>query len=334
MSCVHIRLADKLNNTYNMNMFKNILYMTGLAAAVAPAFAAIEWTTDLDAARTRAAAEGKSVLVDFTGSDWCGYCIQLKKNVFDTPAFESFAKDDFVFVEIDVPSDVNRVGQELYNKNRQLCEQYKISGFPTIMIMSPEGYIIGGFVGGANMARVQDSLNKAKENAAKVKEAEKLEGSEKALKLAEVHASLAPDLKIANAVMMQVIADADVNDVTGMKDMAKATAQMEELEKKLRATNGDPEKALPIINEAIATAYPANLETMLQVKGQIIIALANSKLQVADSVEDIEAIHQIMLELIDCAPADRKEFFRKKIEKDFADPERMLKEIRARRSGN
>lgn len=315
-----------------MNMFKNILYMTGLAAAVAPAFAAIEWTTDLDAARTRAAAEGKSVLVDFTGSDWCGYCIQLKKNVFDTPAFESFAKDDFVFVEIDVPSDVNRIGQELYNKNSQLCEQYKISGFPTIMIMSPEGYIIGGFVGGANMARVQDSLNKAKENAAKVKEAEKLEGSAKALKLAEVQASLASDLKIANTAMIQVIADADVDNVTGMKDMAKATAQMEELEKKLNATNGNPEKALPIINEAIATAYPVNLETMLQVKGQIIIALANGKLQKADSEEDIEAIHQLMLELVDCAPADRKEAFRKKIEKDFADPAGMLKEIRAQRN--
>ncbi len=313
-------------------MFKNILYMTGLAAAVAPAFAAIEWTTDLDAARTRAAAEGKSVLVDFTGSDWCGYCIQLKKNVFDTPAFESFAKDDFVFVEIDVPSDVNRIGQELYNKNSQLCEQYKISGFPTIMIMSPEGYIIGGFVGGANMARVQDSLNKAKENAAKVKEAEKLEGSAKALKLAEVQASLASDLKIANTAMIQVIADADVDNVTGMKDMAKATAQMEELEEKLNATNGNPEKALPIINEAIATAYPVNLETMLQVKGQIIIALANGKLQKADSEEDIEAIHQLMLELVDCAPADRKEAFRKKIEKDFADPAGMLKEIRAQRN--
>lgn len=317
-----------------MNMFKNILYMTGLAAAVAPAFAAIEWTTDLDAARTRAAAEGKSVLVDFTGSDWCGYCIQLKKNVFDTPAFESFAKDDFVFVEIDVPSDVNRIGQELYNKNRQLCEQYKISGFPTIMIMSPEGYIIGGFVGGANMARVQDSLNKAKENAAKVKEAEKLEGSAKALKLAEVHASLAADLKLANTLMMQVIADADTDNVTGMKDMAKAAAQMEELEKKLRATNGDPEKAYPIINEAIANAYPVNLESMLQIKGQIIIALANSRLQVADSIEDIEAIHQLMLELVDCAPADRKEFFRKKIEKDFADPAGMLKKVRAQRNGN
>lgn len=313
-------------------MFKKILYMTGLVAAVAPAFAAIEWTTDLEAARTKAAAEGKSVLVDFTGSDWCGYCIQLKKNVFDTAEFEAFAKDDFLFVEIDVPREVSRVGQELYNKNRQLCEQYKIAGFPTIMIVTPEGYIVGGFVGGANMARVKDSLNAAKANAAKVASAQKLEGSAKAKALAEVHASLASDLKPANALMMHAIAEADTDNVTGMRDMAKAEAQMEELNKKLSATRGDAEKALPIINEAIANAYPINLEGMLLIKGQIIMAIVNNRLQVADSIEEVEAIHQLMLELVECAPADRKELFRKKIEKDFGDPAAMLKRIRETRA--
>lgn len=313
-------------------MFKNILYVTGLAAAVAPAFAALEWSTDLDAARTRAAAEGKSVLIDFTGSDWCGYCIQLKKNVFDTPEFEAFAKDKFLFVEIDVPQDVKRIGQELYNKNQQLCKQYKIAGFPTIMLMSPEGYVIGGFVGGADMARVKDCLNTAQANAEKVVAAQKLQGSEKAKLLGEVHASLARDLKPANTLMVQAIAEADVDNVTGMKDLAKAAAQMEELEAKLNATGGNAQKALPIINEAIKTAYPVNLEDMLMVKGQIIVALVNSKLQVADSVEDVEAIRDLMNELVECAPADRKESFRKKIEKDFGDPAATLKKIRQQRN--
>lgn len=313
-------------------MFKNILYVTGLAAAVAPAFAALEWSTDLDAARTRAAAEGKSVLIDFTGSDWCGYCIQLKKNVFDTPEFEAFAKDKFLFVEIDVPQNVSRIGEELYNKNQQLCKQYKIAGFPTIMLMSPEGYVIGGFVGGANMARVKDCLNTAQANAEKVVAAQKLQGSEKAKLLAEVHASLARDLKPANTLMVQAIAEADVDNVTGMKDMAKAAAQMEELEAKLNATGGNAQKALPIINEAIKNAYPVNMEDMLMVKGQIIMALVNSKLQVADSVEDVEAIRDLMNELVECAPADRKEIFRQKIEQDFGDPAATLKKIREQRN--
>ncbi|MBE6435368.1 MAG: DUF255 domain-containing protein [Akkermansiaceae bacterium] len=315
-----------------MSMFKNILYATGLAAAVAPAFAALEWTTDLDAARTRAAAEGKSVLVDFTGSDWCGYCIQLKRNVFDTPEFEAYAKDKFLFVEVDVPQDIKRIGQELYNKNQQLCKQYKISGFPTIMVMSPEGYVIGGFVGGSNMARTKDSLNAALQNAQKVQAASKLQGVEKAKLLAEVHSSLSGDLKAANTAMMNDIAAADVDNVTGMKDLSKATAQMDELQAKLNATHGNAEKALPIINEAIKTAYPINLEDMKMIKGQIIMALVNSKLQVADSIEEVEAVHKLMLELVDCAPADRKEIFRKKIEKDFGDPAAMLERIRKTRN--
>lgn len=313
-------------------MFKNILYATGLAAAVAPAFAALEWTTDLDAARTRAAAEGKSVLVDFTGSDWCGYCIQLKRNVFDTPEFEAYAKDKFLFVEVDVPQDIKRIGQELYNKNQQLCKQYKISGFPTIMVMSPEGYVIGGFVGGSNMARTKDSLNAALQNAQKVQAASKLQGVEKAKLLAEVHSSLSGDLKAANTAMRNDIAAADVDNVTGMKDLSKATAQMDELQAKLNATHGNAEKALPIINEAIKTAYPINLEDMKMIKGQIIMALVNSKLQVADSIEEVEAVHKLMLELVDCAPADRKEIFRKKIEKDFGDPAAMLERIRKTRN--
>lgn len=313
-------------------MLKNILYLTGLAAAVAPAFAALDWTTDLDAARNRAAAEGKSVLVDFTGSDWCGYCIQLKKNVFDKPEFEAFAKNDFLFVEIDVPRDIKRIGQELYNKNQQLCRQYKISGFPTILILSPEGYVVGGFVGGSNMARTKDCLTAAKENAQKVSQAAKLQGSAKAKLLADVHASLPQDLKVANTAMVEAIAEADTDNVTGMKDAAKAGAQMQEIETKLKATRGNAEKALPIVNEALRTAYPINREELLMIKGQIIMALVNNKLQVADSIEEVEEIQLLMLELVECAPADRKETFRKKVEKDFGDPAALLEKIRKQRA--
>ncbi len=313
-------------------MLKNILYLTGLVAAVAPAFAALDWTTDLEAAKKHAAAEGKSVLVDFTGSDWCGYCIQLKKNVFDKPEFEAFAKDNFLFVEIDVPRDVKRIGQELYDKNQQLCRQYKISGFPTIMVLSPEGYIIGGFVGGSNMARTKDCLNAALVNAKRVETAQKLQGSEKAKLLAEVHTSLPPDLKASNTAMVNAIAEADTDNVTGMKDAAKAAAQMQEIEAKLKATRGNAEKALSILNEALKTAYPTNREELLMLKGQIIMALVNTKLQVADSIEAVEEIQHLMLELVECAPADRKEAFRKKVEKDFGEPSAVLEKIREQRA--
>ncbi len=313
-------------------MFKNILMMAGLVAAVAPAYAAIEWTTDLDAAKAKAAAEGKAILIDFTGSDWCGYCIRLEKEVFNTPEFASFANDHFLYVQVDIPNNVSKIGTELYNKNQQLCKQYKISGFPTIMVMSPEGYITGGFVGGSNMQRTKDSLSAALSNGEKLKQALKLQGSEKAKLMAEIHFSLPADLQNANEAMVKDIADADTDNVTGIKDLAKAAQELETIEKQLYATARTPEKALPIIDEALKTCYPSNREKLLEYKGQAIMAMVNSKLQVAETEADVTAIKELMMQLVECAPADRKEVFRKKIEKDFADPAKLLKRIETQRA--
>ena len=85
-------------------MFKKPLCVAMLLAVLAPAWAA-EWMTDLEAAKAKAAAENKAVLVDFTGSDWCGWCIRLRKQVLDTPAFEAYARDKFVLMEVDVPQN-------------------------------------------------------------------------------------------------------------------------------------------------------------------------------------------------------------------------------------
>ena len=104
--------------------------------ALAPAWAA-EWMTDLEAAKAKAAAENKAVLVDFIGSDWCGWCIRLRKQVLDTPAFEQYAKDKFVFMEVDVPRNP-KFDKELRARNEKLCDQYGVDGFPTILVLTPQ----------------------------------------------------------------------------------------------------------------------------------------------------------------------------------------------------
>ncbi len=62
-----------------------------------------EWSHDFAKARTAAASENKDLLVDFTGSDWCSWCIKLNKEVFGHEAFRSGVKDSFVLVELDYP---------------------------------------------------------------------------------------------------------------------------------------------------------------------------------------------------------------------------------------
>src|SRR5262245_30005189 len=68
-----------------------------------PATAAVSWLTDLPAAEAQAKAEGKFVLINFTGSDWCGWCMKLRKEVFLKSEFNDYAKTNLILVEVDFP---------------------------------------------------------------------------------------------------------------------------------------------------------------------------------------------------------------------------------------
>ena len=68
-----------------------------LLAALVPALAA-EWMTDLEAAKAKAAAENKAVLIDFTGSDWCGFCVRLRKDVLSKGEFKKFASKNLILL--------------------------------------------------------------------------------------------------------------------------------------------------------------------------------------------------------------------------------------------
>ncbi len=110
---------------------------TAVAALSASAFASAPqgWSTDLDAAFKKAKADNKSVLVEFTGSDWCPPCIAMRKNVFSTKEFVAAASKNFLLVELDFPKG----NKEVAEKNQPWAEKYKIEGFPTVILFSPEG---------------------------------------------------------------------------------------------------------------------------------------------------------------------------------------------------
>lgn len=105
-----------------------------------------EWLTDVSAAKEKAAKENKAIMMDFTGSDWCGYCIKLKKAVFDTPEFEKFAAEKLVLVEVDFPSKKKQPA-ELKKANEKLRDQYKIEGYPTLQFIDAKGKVLGQIVG-------------------------------------------------------------------------------------------------------------------------------------------------------------------------------------------
>ena len=109
----------------------------GVAALSSTAFATTPegWSTDLEKAFVKAKAEKKSVLVEFTGSDWCPPCIAMRKNVFSKKEFVDAASKKYVLVELDFPKG----DKELADKNQPLAEKYKIEGFPTVILFNSAG---------------------------------------------------------------------------------------------------------------------------------------------------------------------------------------------------
>lgn len=96
------------------------------------------WLTSFKEAADASKATGRVVLVDFTGSDWCGYCIKLHDEVYTTDEFKALAKKNFLLLELDFPN-AKKQSDEVKKQNAALAEKYKIEGFPTVLFLTPDG---------------------------------------------------------------------------------------------------------------------------------------------------------------------------------------------------
>jgi len=109
------------------------------------------WVTDYKKAQEEAKTSHKLVLLNFTGSDWCGFCFQLDKAILSQPQFKDYANKNLVLVEIDFPrrngARWNAQSIELKKQNAQLADKYDISGFPTLVILDGEGKTVWRYDG-------------------------------------------------------------------------------------------------------------------------------------------------------------------------------------------
>ena len=99
------------------------------------------WELNFEQAQARAKAENKPMLLDFTGSDWCGWCIRLDKEVFSQPEFKAYAAESLVLVELDFPRGKEQ-SAEIKAQNKALAKKYSIRGYPTIVLLTAEGELI------------------------------------------------------------------------------------------------------------------------------------------------------------------------------------------------
>ena len=104
------------------------------------------WTDNYAQAVERAKADNKCLLLDFTGSDWCGYCKMLDKEVFATPQFKEWAKKYVELVEVDFPHSTP-LSPQVKAQNSGLAQKYPVHGYPTIVILEPDGKVRAQKVG-------------------------------------------------------------------------------------------------------------------------------------------------------------------------------------------
>ncbi len=98
----------------------------------------VVWLTSLDAAKAEAAKRKVPILADFSGSDWCGWCIKLEEEVLSKPAFKTYAAKNLVLLLVDFPRHKS-LSEKIKRQNSTLAEKYEVRGFPTVLLLDAEG---------------------------------------------------------------------------------------------------------------------------------------------------------------------------------------------------
>ncbi len=103
------------------------------------------WMVSLDEAYELHKKTGKPIMANFTGSDWCGWCIKLTKDVFAKEEFTKWAKDNVILLELDFPKR-KQLPQNIAAQNNSLARNFKVTGYPTVWMFNVEKDKDGQFV--------------------------------------------------------------------------------------------------------------------------------------------------------------------------------------------
>lgn len=123
----------------NKILIRKKLIITFLTIAFNISSYAELWEQDYDQALKKSKSENKCILIDFSGSDWCGWCIRLDKEVFATKEFQEFAKKNLVCYLADFPRKKSIISVKQQKANNKLKATFQPRGFPTVYILDPQG---------------------------------------------------------------------------------------------------------------------------------------------------------------------------------------------------
>jgi thioredoxin-related protein len=249
-------------------------------AGFSSAFAGGEgWSHDFAAAKKQAAGEKKDLLMDFTGSDWCGWCIKLNDEVFKHDAFKTGVKDKFVLVELDFPQDKTKLSEETQKQNEELQGKYGVQGFPTILLCDAEGkpFAKTGYQAGGPEKYVAhlDELRAKKDTRDKsFAEAAKSEGPAKAKALIAALEAMELEDETVGAFYPDVVDQikaADPKDETGYAKKLAAKQKFATFEEELNgfARKQDHDGALAFVDKSVADFEGEQKQQIVATKAMI-----------------------------------------------------------------
>jgi thioredoxin-related protein len=116
-----------------------LMFVSAMVGTAAETVKPGEWTQDIEAARAVAKEKGLPLLLNFTGSDWCGWCKLMDKNVFAKSEWENYAAQHLMLVTLDFPRNKSKVPEDYVERNQKLQEQFGVRGYPTYVLIDSDG---------------------------------------------------------------------------------------------------------------------------------------------------------------------------------------------------
>lgn len=275
--------------------------LVAMACLAGSALAAELWTDNFEQAKAQAKKEGKDLLLDFTGSDWCPWCIKLRTEVFDTEKFKAEAPKKFVLVELDFPNE-KKLSEATQKQNNDLQQKYNIPGFPTILLMDAEGrvYAKTGYQQGGEVKYLEHlaELQKFKdERNVLLAAADKAQGIERAKLLDKVVTVMAKNgiSPMDNRAWVDEIIKLDDKNEAGLRAKYEKKIRLQDAVKLAR--EGKLDEAIKAADKTLSDLKLAgeDKQEALYLKAQFIYGQAQDK----------KATVAVLKEALDAAPQSK-----------------------------
>ena len=252
------------------------------------------WLDDFAAAKKQAAKEGKLILADFSGSDWCHWCVRLDEEVLSKEEFQTAAKEKFVLLFIDSPHDKSKLSETAKKNNPALVEKYGIRGFPSVLILSENGDLLeqtGYRRGGPQpyLAHLDELVEQSRAIIELSKELKTLKKGtpERARKIDSVVRELSVRAQVKHDALVQEVLDFDADGALGLRKNYPYFTEFLPQEKRVRELNAAMEKELMGVLSALPKEQAENRE----------IAAAKAKEVLAKYVDGFKKLRAETLEL-------------------------------------